>query len=197
MVQEVVVTPEDARIIEYVKTHDPNVLAQILEENLPWIKHAVARVNPSFPVLDQDDLVQSGVLGFLGALNRFDPSKGVPFKAWALVRVRGAAIDAVRKVSSTARTRNIQMISLSDGYASDEGDLSDMMVPEAASPALRDAILDLPILQGAILLLSIHGLPAAQIGLLVNRSERGVHQERNAALETLRNTLTDKLGEFV
>ena len=38
------------------------------------------------------------------AVRDFDPSRGVPFRRWANLRVRGAMLDAVRSPSSRLRT---------------------------------------------------------------------------------------------
>ena len=43
-----------------------------------------------------DDLVSVGVLGLMESVDRFDPSRGVPFETFARHRVRGAILDALR-----------------------------------------------------------------------------------------------------
>ena len=48
-------------------------------------------------MVDVDDLIQSGFIGLLEAANRYDPTTGVPFDAFALTRVRGAMVDELRK----------------------------------------------------------------------------------------------------
>jgi RNA polymerase sigma factor (sigma-70 family) len=46
--------------------------------------------------LDQEELVGDGNLALVKAANRYDPSYGVPFAAFALRYVRGAILDAIR-----------------------------------------------------------------------------------------------------
>lgn len=48
------------------------------------------------PVLDVDDLVGVAVLALFDTVDRFDPALGVPFRAYARTRIRGAILDAVR-----------------------------------------------------------------------------------------------------
>ncbi len=43
-----------------------------------------------------DDLVSVGTLGLIESIDRFDPSRGVPFESFARHRVRGAILDALR-----------------------------------------------------------------------------------------------------
>jgi RNA polymerase sigma factor (sigma-70 family) len=46
--------------------------------------------------LDLDELVGDGNLALVKAANRYDPTYGVPFAAFALRYVRGAILDAIR-----------------------------------------------------------------------------------------------------
>lgn len=46
--------------------------------------------------VDADDLVSCGVLGLAEAWERFDPDRGVAFEAFAIPRIKGAVIDAIR-----------------------------------------------------------------------------------------------------
>ena len=55
-------------------------------------------------MVDVDDLIQSGFIGLLEAANRYDPSTGVPFDAYALTRVRGAMVDELRRSDWCPRT---------------------------------------------------------------------------------------------
>ena len=50
-----------------------------------------------------EDLVAFGFQGLLEARARFDASKGVPFKAFAYYRVRGAVLDGVRRMARLPR----------------------------------------------------------------------------------------------
>ncbi|MDB4995446.1 MAG: polymerase sigma factor for flagellar operon [Myxococcaceae bacterium] len=46
--------------------------------------------------LDVDDLMSIGREGLLASARSFDPERGVPFRRWANLRIRGFMIDAVR-----------------------------------------------------------------------------------------------------
>jgi RNA polymerase sigma factor for flagellar operon FliA len=50
-----------------------------------------------------DDLRSFGREGLLAAARTFDPARGVPFRRWANLRVRGAIIDGVRQWGSLPR----------------------------------------------------------------------------------------------
>jgi RNA polymerase sigma factor for flagellar operon FliA len=50
-----------------------------------------------------DDLKSFGQEGLLHAARTFDPSRGVPFRRWANVRIKGAMLDGVRQWGSLPR----------------------------------------------------------------------------------------------
>ena len=54
--------------------------------------------------LDKSDLVGCGIIGLLEAYERFDPTQGVKFLSYAVMRIRGAMIDEIRKVSLAPRS---------------------------------------------------------------------------------------------
>lgn len=52
-----------------------------------------------------DDLMQVGLVGLLEAARRFDPAEGVPFEAFATLRIRGAMNDELRTHDWMPRAR--------------------------------------------------------------------------------------------
>lgn len=59
-----------------------------------------------------DDLVALGTIGLAEAAQRFDPSRGVPFGAFAWYRTQGAIIDGMRKSSTLPRSVWSQLVAL-------------------------------------------------------------------------------------
>ncbi|MEO5770181.1 MAG: FliA/WhiG family RNA polymerase sigma factor [Polyangia bacterium] len=53
--------------------------------------------------VELDDLVAMGMLGLLEAADRFDPSRGEKFEAFAEFRIRGAMLDGLRSRDSLSR----------------------------------------------------------------------------------------------
>lgn len=51
---------------------------------------------PATGSMDHADLIQSGVIGLMDAVDRFDPERGLKFETYAVTRIRGAILDAVR-----------------------------------------------------------------------------------------------------
>jgi len=63
------------------------------------------------PAMLFDDLRQAGMMGLLDAATRFDASRGAPFAAFAIIRVRGAVLDAIR---ASAKHSRVQQLSSSN-----------------------------------------------------------------------------------
>jgi len=58
---------------------------------------------PQASLADRDDLSSAAMIGLIGAVDRFDPRRGVPFEAYAALRIRGAVVDELRRVDERGR----------------------------------------------------------------------------------------------
>ena len=63
--------------------------------------HLAGRLPPS---VDVDDLIQAGMLGLLEAKKHFTTGRGASFETYAGIRIRGAMIDALRKLDWAPRS---------------------------------------------------------------------------------------------
>jgi RNA polymerase sigma factor for flagellar operon FliA len=63
--------------------------------------HLKARVPP---FMELDELIQVGMVGLLEAARAFDPTKGIEFEGFAHLRVKGAMIDEIRRLSFLPRS---------------------------------------------------------------------------------------------
>jgi len=58
---------------------------------------------PTSSLADQDDVSSAAMIGLIAAVDRFDPRRGVPFEAYAALRIRGAVVDELRRVDERGR----------------------------------------------------------------------------------------------
>lgn len=74
------------------------------------VKSIASRMARRYPAnVELDDLINVGLLGLIDAVDRFDPSRGVPFKPYADMRIRGAIVDWLRSEDFVPRpTRDMQ-----------------------------------------------------------------------------------------
>jgi RNA polymerase sigma factor FliA len=63
--------------------------------------HLAGRLPPSVEV---DDLIQAGMLGLLEAAANFTADRGASFETYAGIRIRGAMLDALRKLDWAPRS---------------------------------------------------------------------------------------------
>ncbi len=74
-----------------------NAREQLILDHYPLVRTIASRIIRRLPSsVELDELVNVGALGLIDAVDRFDPSRQVPFKAYAEIRVRGAIVDALR-----------------------------------------------------------------------------------------------------
>ncbi len=55
-------------------------------------------------VFDDDDAMQAGMLGLLAARDAYRPDAGASFETYAILRIRGAILDAVRALDPIGRS---------------------------------------------------------------------------------------------
>lgn len=77
------------------------------EESLKWplvlryeglIKSAAMQIRGVYSSFAQiDDIINEGIITLLGAIDKFDPDKGVKFETYVSKRIRGMVIDLARK----------------------------------------------------------------------------------------------------
>jgi len=75
----------------------------------PLVKFVASRLGASLPShVDEQDLASYGLLGLIGAIERFDPEREIKFETYAIARIKGAIIDELRSldwVPRSVRTR--------------------------------------------------------------------------------------------
>lgn len=76
-----------------------------IRQYAPLVKYVVGRLAIGLPaILDYEDILSYGTIGLIEALDRFDDSKGVKFETYAISRIRGAIIDALRALDRLPRS---------------------------------------------------------------------------------------------
>lgn len=63
--------------------------------------HLITKLPPS---IQEEDLIQSGMIGLLEASKKYDHTKGASFDTYAGIRIRGAMLDEIRKIDWTPRS---------------------------------------------------------------------------------------------
>jgi RNA polymerase sigma factor for flagellar operon FliA len=121
--------------------HDPpevlsrfNAERDLVELNARQLSRRLVRASVTL-----DDLRSFGGEGLLQAARTFDESRGVPFRRWANLRIRGAMIDGVRQFGSLPRRIYRELGAALDADRLQEAYDEDDTARPAASPAAADA----------------------------------------------------------
>jgi len=94
------------------------------------------------PVVELDDLRSFGREGLLDAARKFDSERGVPFRAYANFRVRGAIIDGIRSLAQLPRRAYERLNGMSAALRVSEGGADDTFAaPGSATRAQADQAL--------------------------------------------------------
>ena len=89
----------------YGASGDPATRASLVSQYLPLVKYVIGRLAICLPtIFDSEDILSYGVMGLLDAIDRFDPTRGVKFESYAVPRVRGSIIDALRSCDPLPRS---------------------------------------------------------------------------------------------
>src|SRR2546421_743740 len=71
----------------------------------PLVKYVAGRLGSGLPAhVDEGDLVSYGLLGLIGAIERYEPDRDVKFETFAIARIRGAIIDELRAMDWVPRS---------------------------------------------------------------------------------------------
>jgi RNA polymerase sigma factor for flagellar operon FliA len=82
---------------EYRATGSPELRNRLVMQYAPLVKYVAGRVRSGLPqTVDPNDLVSEGVFGLMDAIDKFDLSRGLEFQTYAVPRIKGAMIDALR-----------------------------------------------------------------------------------------------------
>ncbi len=68
------------------------------------------------PHISIDDLISSGTIGLIDAINKFDPGKNIQFKTYAEFRIRGAMLDELRSLDWVPRSVRRKIADIERAY---------------------------------------------------------------------------------
>lgn len=79
------------------KKISPEEKNKLVTEYSPLIKFIAQKIASRLPAnIEIDDLISSGVIGLMDAIDKFDPTRDNKFKTYAEFRIRGAILDELR-----------------------------------------------------------------------------------------------------
>src|SRR4029077_4881766 len=80
--------------------------ARLILESLPQVRLIARRIHDKLPEsVSLDDLISTGVVGLITAVDHFDSSQNVKLKTYAEYKIRGAILDSLRELDWAPRQK--------------------------------------------------------------------------------------------
>jgi len=126
---------------EYIETKSKTAKDKLLVEYAPLVKYTAHRMAYNLPSSVQlDDLISSGVMGLIKAVEAFDPGRDVKFETFATHKIRGAILDELRALDWVPRSIRQKSRALQRTYAKLENDLGRMPYDDEVATSLNISI---------------------------------------------------------
>src|SRR3954465_11434009 len=82
---------------------------RLILEHLPQVRLIARRIQERLPEnITLEDLVSTGVIGLISAIDNFDPAHNVKLKTYAEYKIRGAILDSLRGLDWAPRQKRRQ-----------------------------------------------------------------------------------------
>jgi RNA polymerase sigma factor for flagellar operon FliA len=98
----------------YKVDEDDKARERLVVAYSPLVKFIAGRMASGLPShVEESDLISYGLLGLIGAIERFDTEREIKFETFAVARIKGAIIDELRSLdwvprSVRARARQVE-----------------------------------------------------------------------------------------
>jgi RNA polymerase sigma factor for flagellar operon FliA len=110
---------------------------QIVLEHAPLIRYIVNRIAVRLPShIDLDDLHNTGVIGLMDAIEKYDPDKNCKFKTYAEFRIKGAILDQLRSLDWVPRSVRQKSRRLERAY----GEVEQRLGRQASEEEVADSL---------------------------------------------------------
>lgn len=114
---------------------------KLVLEYAPLIKFIAQKIAVRLPSnIELDDLISSGVIGLMDAIDKYDPTRDNKFKTYAEFRVRGAILDELRAQDWVPRSIRDKAKLLDRTMVALESDLGRAPTDEEVAKALNCTI---------------------------------------------------------
>jgi len=94
----------------YRETSSEEAREKLVLQYVPLVKYVVNRQLSHLPQhLSRDDLISSGIVGLIHAVEKFNPEFKVKFQTFAIPRIKGSILDELRSYDVIPRSIRLKM----------------------------------------------------------------------------------------
>src|SRR5271157_415364 len=132
---------------------------RLILEHLPQVRLIARRIQERLPDnISLDDLVSTGIIGLISAIDNFDPGHNVKLKTYAEYKIRGAILDGLRGLDWAPRQKRRKAKQIEAAIAAAEQILKRLPAEDEIA-----AQLEIPIEEYHQWLVEIRGLNIASL----------------------------------
>ncbi len=114
---------------------------RLILEHLSQVRLIARRIHDRLPgSVNLDDLISTGVVGLISAIDHFDPSLNVKLKTYAEYKIRGAILDSLRGLDWAPRQKRKKAKQIEAGIAAAEQRLKRTPTEEEIAEQLKLSI---------------------------------------------------------
>ncbi len=97
---------------------------EVIHKYLHLVKYVAGRISINLPPnVEINDLINEGILGLIDAIEKYDDARGVKFETYAITRINGSILDALRALDWVPRAVRQRARELERAYQELEGRL--------------------------------------------------------------------------
>jgi RNA polymerase sigma factor FliA len=110
---------------------------EVVHKYFHLVKYVAGRISINLPPnVEINDLINDGILGLIDAIEKYDDARGVKFETYAITRINGAILDALRALDWVPRAvrqrareleRVYQRLEIQLGRAATEEEVAEQM----------------------------------------------------------------------
>jgi RNA polymerase sigma factor for flagellar operon FliA len=139
---------------------------RLIMEHLPQVRLIARRIHDRLPgSVNLEDLISTGIVGLISAIDNFDPSLNVKLKTYAEYKIRGAILDSLRGLDWAPRQKRKKAKQIEAAIAEAEQRLQRTPTEEEVAEQLK-----LTVKEFHAWLVEVHGV---DLGRLEHSSEDG------------------------
>lgn len=111
---------------------------RLIIEHMPQVRLIARRIQERLPQhINMEDLVSTGTLGLIAAIDNFDPGHNVKLKTYAEYKIRGAILDSLRDMDWVPRQKRKKARQIETAVAEAEKKLQRQPTEEETAAELK------------------------------------------------------------
>lgn len=143
--------PKRASVVGAYKQVDDFEREELIKSYLPLVKRVVHRLSGRLPKeVDMREMLNSGIIGLVDALEKFDPKHETDFATYAQFRIRGAILDSFRSQDWLPRSLRFKSAQIESAYQRIEQRLGRPATDEEVAVELGVSMDELQLLLGEV-----------------------------------------------